>query len=363
MVGIPTGPPKSYALLHMFASLADLDWPDKELHWAVTTYDLPSHIQDKKDSDQFNQKIDAINKAADLPFPSTIHHVKVTLNQLCQAYRVIVENRNFLRQKFLESDCDYFLAVDGDVTPPRETIKHLMRHNVDLAFGVCYQRPGLTGVHPLVWVPMWTLDQLPPDLPEQIMKDFRRAFIYAGLCLPFWYTRNWRRKKKLTAFGSGFGCGLIKRHVLEKVRFKVPGEFQHHSEDLNFFFQCMVRGFSMVCDLKFVVPHLHRHGLAPQHSPALTETQKIVGGTVYPKLPPVPPPPITCQICGKPKQRIRVNDYVVFSVHLNMDEYWACRELAMQEYSVPDTLGFATTFLKPINRSLENMVAAQVKPK
>jgi hypothetical protein len=56
------------------------------------------------------------------------------------------------------------------------------------------------------------------------------------------------------AFSGSFGCSLIKKEVLEKIKFKVFAGFNHHS-DTWFYFDCEREGFEVFVDTDLLIPH------------------------------------------------------------------------------------------------------------
>lgn len=257
-IAVPTGPPKRYALSYMFAALENLDWDNREVHFAVTRYK-----GGYRSEEGFPEKIQRLVEASDIGEIS-IHWVPLNEEQFKEPWRAILTNLQLLRGLFLDGDCEYFLLLGGDNPPPRETIKRLMNLDVDVACGLLYQRHGGGAIGqpvPMVYYPSWMLRELPKDLPLPIYEEFEKTWIQNMFYIPIYCDPNWKRKKKLTEFVGGSGCTLIRRKVLENVGFNLPNRF-YHSEDIHFFAKCMYYDYSICCDLKFHVPHLHEDGSA-----------------------------------------------------------------------------------------------------
>jgi len=257
-IGIPTGPPKKYALAYMFAALQNLDWDNKEIHFAVTQYKF-------KDDDGFSDYLRKLIDTIDVGGPVYVHWTYLNEIEARTPYLAVLRNKAVLRAAFLDGDCEYFLMLGGDNPPPRATIKRLMKLNADIASGIVYQRPKrgfgtASGGLPLLWRSAWYLHELDKyDLPPEIMDEFRTAFIESSFLIPIILDPNWRRRKTIEGIAGGDGCVLIRRKVLEYIGWYLP-KTGYHSEDVNFFTNAMARGFTTKADLKLHVPHFDPDG-------------------------------------------------------------------------------------------------------
>lgn len=253
-IGIPTGPPKSYSLLSMLAALERLQYPNFEVHIAVTTYADGT-------GDWFLERTKILSTQT--PLDITVHETQLSLEEHRALFVAVLRNFRKLRHEFLDGDCPYFLSLGGDNPPPHDTIQRLLALKADVASGICYQRPGrgqaTTGVYPLLWTYTWTLDELPEDLEEDVRSQFEKAWLNSTFVIPVNADGLWRQKKRLTNFCGGTGCVLIKRKVLERVGFELPYTC-YHSEDMHFFNKANMRGFTSRCDLTFHVPHMDPNG-------------------------------------------------------------------------------------------------------
>ncbi|MCK5562866.1 hypothetical protein KAI30_01740 [Candidatus Bathyarchaeota archaeon] len=254
-VGIPTGPPKNYALLTVLAALERLQYSNFEVHLAVTTYADGS-------GDWFLDRVKLLS--TQLKMPISIHPTQIEKPEDAPVpFIAVLRNFRKLRHVFLDGDCSYFLSLGGDNPPPQRTIQRLLALEADVASGVCYQRPGrgqaLSGVYPLLWTYTWTLDELPVDLEEDVYEQFVKAWLNSTFMIPVNAVPGWRRRKRLEYYSGGTGCTLIKRGVLERVGFELPVQC-YHSEDMHFFNKANLRGFTTRCDMKFHVPHMLPEG-------------------------------------------------------------------------------------------------------
>lgn len=268
MIGICTGPSKWYAAHIMVAALRNLDWDNLELHWAITDFGNQA-------STVYIQRLKALLGTVDWKCPVHLHttqydtkrqaiYVRQNDDGSASAYDYVIRNLRLLRGKFLDGDCDYFLEVGGDNPPPRETIKRLMALKSDVAFGTCYQRPAQDAdrdCYPLVWTYTWQLSDLDKyDLEPIVQEKMRLAFTCTPFVVPVYARKNWKRIKYLRPYAGGTGMVLIKRHVLERVGWRLPPSF-YFSEDLYFCHQCNAHNYSTIGDLKFHCPHMDESGV------------------------------------------------------------------------------------------------------
>jgi hypothetical protein len=250
-VAIPTGPPKRYALAYMFAALQNLDYSNKEVHFAVTRYK-----GGYKSEEGFPDAIVKMYDAVPLGCKTAIHWKWLKEDKM-RPYGPVLNNLALLRGLFLDGDYDYFLLLGGDNPPPRETINRLLALDADVACGLVYQRPyrGIGNMaYPLVYTYSWTLDELPPNLPKHLRREFEKTWRASMFYLPIYLDPEWRKDDVITEFTGGSGCTLIKREVLENIGFYLPLSC-YHSEDINFFTWAKYLGYSTKCDLTFHVPH------------------------------------------------------------------------------------------------------------
>ncbi len=268
-IGIATGPAKEYAIHQMVASLRRLNYQNLEIHWSTTHFG-------NRQSTVFRNRLVKLMSTVDWKCDWHVHTTHVDASQpenvrynpkdpdVASYYDPVIKNLRLLRGEFLDGGCDYFLELGGDNPCFANTIEHLMGLNVDVAFAVCYQRPrekrSMDAGYPLVYVYSWTPEELEKfRLEPLLMEKFRLAWANTPMIIPLVAVNNYKRKKSLTKFASGTGCVLIKRHVLERVGWRLPPS-RYFSEDLYFCHQCRLHGFSMKIDLRFHCPHFHEDG-------------------------------------------------------------------------------------------------------
>ena len=261
-IGIPTGPPKLYSTYYMVAALANLDYHNMEIHWALTGgY---THTDIWRD---FYNRVKTLMETVVWPTGVTwhIHYKRLTLEQLNTRYQTILQNKTLLRDLFLDGDCDYFLLLGGDNPPPQNAVKRLLQCKADVAMGVCHQRPGvdkLNGVYPLVWRYLWMpweLDEL-DDVDPMNLEEMRLAWLHAPYILNVSFDPEWKRRKNQWMVCGGDGCALIRREVLEMIDWGVSPDISYHSEDIHFMSLALWHGFTTCAATDLLIPHMHESG-------------------------------------------------------------------------------------------------------
>jgi hypothetical protein len=98
------------------------------------------------------------------------------------------------------------LVIESDIIPPADTLRRLAACEADIAYG-CYLFRGGEVVNVLDRYYAW---------PKQARNMGESLMVRSGL---------WEAAKKkgiIDCSGSGFGCVLIRRRVLEETPFEAP---------------------------------------------------------------------------------------------------------------------------------------------
>jgi len=290
-IGIPTGPSKLYSTYYMVAALANLDYSNVEIHWAVTGgYDskvfgdykrrLTKLMEAVKWSDtvkwhvhyvplDYKRRLTKLMEA--VKWSDTVkwhvHYVPLSKKQRFTNYQPILQNKVVLRDAFLDGDAEYFMLCGGDNPPPRNSIKRLLRVGADVSIGVCYQRPNVDkrcGVYPLVWYYAWMPRELEKhrDLHPLVLEQLRLAWLHCPAMINLSFNPNWRRRKTVWNITGGDGCALIRRAVLEMVDWGVTPDNAYHSEDIHFMTLALWHGFTTAAATDLHIPHFDPDGVA-----------------------------------------------------------------------------------------------------
>ena len=259
-LGIPTGSPKLYSTYYMIAALANLDYSNMEIHWAVT-----GNLTDAK-YNEFRMRLTKLLEAVDWKegITNQIHYVQLPPERFYRNYGPILENKAVLRDKFLDSGAEYFLLLGGDNPPPRNAVRKLLEANADVAMGTCYQRPGVDplGVYPLVWRFMYSLDDIDKQNLDVVNREeLRLAWLNCPTLMNICYDAGFKRRKVIWNVAGGDGCALIKRKVLETIDWSIEPSKAYNSEDIYFMTLALWYGFTTACLPKLHIPHLASDGL------------------------------------------------------------------------------------------------------
>jgi hypothetical protein len=260
-IGIPTGAPKLYSTYYMVAALANLDYPNVELHWAVTgSIDDPAY-------NDFRERLTKLSSAVKWPegWGISIHYVPLTKERRFTNYGPILENKTVLRNAFLDSDAEYFLLLGGDNPPPRHAIQALMTVDAGVSMGTCYQRPEVTnmGSYPLVWRYSFLIKEIDAAEVDPVNKDLMRiSWLNSPSVINVCYDPDFKNQDVVWNVCGGDGCALIKREVLETIDWGImPPDSCSCSEDMHFMTQALYYGFTTACLPKLHIAHMAQSGL------------------------------------------------------------------------------------------------------
>lgn len=139
--------------------------------------------------------------------------------------------QNLLRDKFLEGDYEYLFNLEQDLIPPKDIIEQLLSHDKDVIGGWYY----ITNVPRPCLSREWTLIDMKFSPTVPLMIDMSK-------------------ERLMKCFLGSFGCSLIKRKVLEEIKFKAFAGFSHHA-DTWFYFDCEKKGFEVWVDTDLLITH------------------------------------------------------------------------------------------------------------
>lgn len=152
-------------------------------------------------------------------------------------------NRNKIVKKFLSSECEWLLMMDADIVPP-ENILDMIEHGKKIVSAtVLGMKDGVP--HPLIMK----------------MDDDKEMYRMVGLDQ---YQDELRDDGLIEIDGSGTGCILIHREVLEKMEppwFKFEynkfGDIKY-SEDYKFSQKAKEMGYKIYCDTNMPCKHFKK---------------------------------------------------------------------------------------------------------
>lgn len=149
------------------------------------------------------------------------------------------------RELFLQSRCDAMLIIESDIIPPPDTLEKLAALDADLAYGVYVFRAGWDKGHP----PVVNLF----EFYHEGALNIGESFSHRGLWPP--------PRDIMRCAGAGFGCLLIKRHVLEKMNFRVLNVSNNKVHcDSYFTTDVYQAGYTMMADTRVICGHVTPEG-------------------------------------------------------------------------------------------------------
>lgn len=148
------------------------------------------------------------------------------------------------REVFLAGSYDAMLIVESDIIIPADGLKRLAALDTDVAYGCyCYRDGHVVNL----------LERYYP-WPEQAANPGESLSIRR-----LWHAAQ--KKGIIDVSGSGLGCILVKRHVIEAIPFE--DEMTHGDKQfMDFPWTCAVydAGFRMLADANVQCGHIHKDG-------------------------------------------------------------------------------------------------------
>lgn len=142
------------------------------------------------------------------------------------------------REAFLQGGYDAMLVIESDIIPPVDALQKLAAVDADVAYGLYLFRRGDPPY--AANVSRWVKGKN-PDQPLNF------------------FEADWRKSwgKVIRCSGSGLGCVLIRRHVLEAITFR--GGKVHC--DTYFTEDVFAAGYSMKADMSVICGHKRPDGM------------------------------------------------------------------------------------------------------
>jgi len=215
LVGCPTNVRKEYIFERYAERLKNLTYPNYEIVLA-----------DNSRLDDFKNKIES-------------NGIKCLKTGWYEGSRArICEARNAIRNYFLENKFDFYLSVEADVIPPEDIIEKLLIWNKDIVGGWYYiGNPGIS--RPCIaseWKEIGGEKEAQAP-PAQVLMA---------------------RNRLMKVFLGSMGIMMIKRKVLEDIKFKVYEKLHHH-DDTWFFFDAESKGYEVWIDTDLLIPHFQQY--------------------------------------------------------------------------------------------------------
>jgi hypothetical protein len=145
----------------------------------------------------------------------------------------VIAQYSMAREMLLDSNHDALLTVEHDMILPKDTIQKLYETNSPVVYGVYMLRHGTRTINAWQYINNKNLGMSLSLYPNELRKAYQDGWVEVS--------------------GVGWGCTLIRRHVLEKL--KIYSNEDHDAGDLTFSRNCLMNGFKQVA--RFDVPCGH----------------------------------------------------------------------------------------------------------
>lgn len=185
-------------------------------------------------------------------------------NSIKSTQEKLVVCRNYLRDLFLNGDYDYFFSVDQDVVVNGNIVENLIKDNKNIVCGICYNNKvieGKTVQFPVIYrkynsdIQEYMINnkekvrQLNPELFFSLEK-YNWNFEWVHKILT---PEDIQGKGLIEIDYCGNACVMIKKEVLEKVKFRFEGEF---FDDVLFCKDAAMLGYKIYADCSLKCKHI-----------------------------------------------------------------------------------------------------------
>ena len=185
-------------------------------------------------------------------------------NELKTTQEKLTSCRNYLREIFLKEKYDYFFSLDQDVVVPKYTIKKLISDQKDIVVGVYYNNKEINGnivAFPVLYKQYSRETQEQMKNNKEIVRQLNPELFKAlqKYNWDFQYVHRILTPKEVEGDNiieidhCGNACVLIKREVLEKIKFRYAGEF---FDDMMFCKDAVKLGYKIYADTFVKCKHL-----------------------------------------------------------------------------------------------------------
>tara|TARA_Y100000310_G_scaffold338728_1_gene429256 strand:+ start:57 stop:773 length:717 start_codon:yes stop_codon:yes gene_type:complete len=189
-------------------------------------------VDNSKDDDFFNELKD---KDVNIIKSPHLENIKETIS----------ESRNLLREKVIKENYDYFFSLEQDVIPPLDILRKLLSHGKDI-ISPYFQKPILVGLK----------DKETGEVHNAVL-EFALVWLQEDPGIKRALPQQVKGKGLMKVGGLGIGCMLIKKQVLEKIKFKFE-ENKKAFDDILFCLDSKELGYDLFVDSDIInVEHLH----------------------------------------------------------------------------------------------------------
>jgi len=160
----------------------------------------------------------------------------------------IATARNMLRDKVIECNYDYLFMLEIDVIPPIDILTELINHDVPVVSGYYYVGQGLHFKRPCVVLPFKEMEGV-KTFDEAVKYKSENKIIENAVELAL--TKN----KLVKVFEGSMGNCLIKKEVLEKIKFIHMKGSEITHDDTFFYADCDMNNIPVYVDSDMLCSH------------------------------------------------------------------------------------------------------------
>lgn len=146
----------------------------------------------------------------------------------------------YARQRIIGGNYDYLFIVEHDMIIPKDALIKLLATDADVVYGLYLFRHISPILNACRAVNSRWPDMSLSRFPEIVKKAKEQGWIEVS--------------------GAGFGCTLIRRHVLETIDMRRSEIGGHPCPDMPFAADCMRNGFKQICRFDVLCGHIKPDG-------------------------------------------------------------------------------------------------------
>lgn len=171
-------------------------------------------------------------------------------------HSLVYDGRQFIADQFLQSDCEYLMFIDSDMTFDHRSIEILSSTGLDFVTAKAFKR-----VYP--YQPcFYTKVEYKDDKPH-----LESPVEYGVGLLPI--------------EGAGLACALIKKEVFQKIKAPYFFPLKNLGEDLTFCLKLKEAGIQMYCDTRVQFGHVGASEIKEEDFKRVYQDRKSKGLPIF----------------------------------------------------------------------------------
>lgn len=224
----------------------DKDYMLDNCYKAVLNFVYPSDKYDVIIVDNSNDKGRYANRLRRRGYKKVFHTLRGENSR-----QALTNSQNLIRRKLLEGDYEYLLFVESDLLPDKNLLQRLLNYGKKVVGSTYFIGTGNVKV-PCIFLADVAIKGMGATRPLGLTRDPEtgenkdydpeeiKKFIGTGL---------------RQVHGCGFGCTLIKREVLEDIKFWCDERFDNKHSDVYFYLDMERNNIPVFVDTDHVIPH------------------------------------------------------------------------------------------------------------